>query len=130
MSGRASPGRWPWPPTSSNVDPELSVLVGLTGVPGEGGERLPVSVGPEYGPNSEDVATLVGRCRVLTPAELRRLQVALPSSFLTTTDEAWIAALGVAQAENVGRKKAWKATFRAVVDAVEGAVPRCECIAP
>lgn len=75
-----------------------------------------------YGPNGERVAALVARCRVLTPAELMQLQVALPSWFLETTDEARVAAFVVAQ--NAGREKAWKATFRAVGDAVEGAVPR------
>jgi hypothetical protein len=59
---------------------------------------------------------------VLTPAELRRLQVALSAWFLETTDEARVAAFVVAQ--NAGREKAWKATFRAVGDAVEGAIPR------
>jgi hypothetical protein len=75
-----------------------------------------------FGPNGERVAALVARCRVLTPAELIRLQVALPSSSLETTDEARVAAFVVAR--NAGREKAWRATFRVVGDAVEGAVPR------
>jgi hypothetical protein len=83
--------------------------------------RLP-DPGRVYGPNGTPVAALVERCRVLTPAELRRLQVALPSWFLETTDEARVAAFLVAQ--NAGREKAWKATFRAVGDAVERAIPR------
>lgn len=102
--------------------PELSVLVGRTSVPGDRGERPPVSVEPEYGANGGDVASLVARCQELTANDLARLQAALEADFLGSTDKARVAAFRLA--ERAGRKAEWDAALHAVESAVEKAVRR------
>lgn len=74
-----------------------------------------------YGPYGVRVQALVDRCRLLTPAELVRLQESLQADFLSRTEEARVAAIQAAEA--AGRSRAWTAALRAVGDAVEDAVP-------